>query len=72
MGARAMKFLVTDYHMATDTVLKDWHWDGARDLAVMGLLVGMRVADQEAMPAWQQSSPYNRPRGTNLPPPARQ
>ncbi|MGA9767674.1 MAG: M28 family peptidase [Blastocatellia bacterium] len=72
MGARAMKFLVTDYHMATDTVQKDWHWDGARDLAVMGLVVGMRIADQEAMPAWLQSSPYNRPRGTNLPPPARQ
>ena len=69
MGARAMKFLVTDYHMATDTVRSDWHWDGARELALMGLIVGMRIADQETMPAWLQSSPYNRPRGTNLPPP---
>jgi hypothetical protein len=68
MGARAMKFLVTDYHMATDTVRSDWHWDGARDLAVMGLIVGMRIADQDAMPAWLQSSPYNHPRGTNMPP----
>ncbi|HST20966.1 MAG TPA: M28 family peptidase [Blastocatellia bacterium] len=72
MGARAMKFLVTDYHMATDTVRKDWDWSGARDLTLIGLLVGMRVADQESMPAWLQSSPYNRPRGTNLPPPPRQ
>ena len=71
MGARAMKFLVTDYHMATDTVRKDWDWNGARDLTVIGLLVGMRVADQDSMPAWLQSSPYNRPRGTNLPPPPR-
>ncbi|HKS41154.1 MAG TPA: M20/M25/M40 family metallo-hydrolase, partial [Blastocatellia bacterium] len=72
VGARAMKFLVTDYHMATDTVQKDWDWSGARDLTVIGLLVGMRVADQDSMPAWLQSSPYNRPRGTNLPPPPRQ
>ncbi len=72
MGARAMKFLVTDYHMATDAVRKDWDWSGARDLAVIGLLVGMRIADQDSMPAWLQSSPYNRPRGTNLPPPPRQ
>lgn len=72
VGTRAMKFLVTDYHMTTDTVRSDWHWDGARDLALMGLIVGMRIADQEAMPAWLQTSPYNRPRGTNLPPPARQ
>jgi peptidase M28-like protein len=71
MGARAMKFLVTDYHMATDTVRQDWNWDGARDLAVMGLIIGMRIADQDAMPAWSPSSPYNRPRGTNLPPPPR-
>lgn len=71
-GARAMKFFVTDYHMATDTVRKDWDWSGARALTLVGLLVGMRVADQDAMPAWLQSSPYNRPRGTNLPPPPRQ
>lgn len=68
-GARAMKFLVTDYHMTTDTIRSDWHWDGARDLAVMGLIVGMRIAEQDQMPAWLPSSPYNRPRGTNLPPP---
>ncbi|HKP87442.1 MAG TPA: M28 family peptidase [Blastocatellia bacterium] len=72
LAARAMKWLVTDYHMTTDTVRQDWHWAGARDLAVVGLVVGMRLADQDAMPAWLPSSPYNRPRGTNLPPPPRQ
>jgi hypothetical protein len=71
LGARAMKWLVTDYHMATDTIRPDWDWDGARELAVVGLVVGMRVANQDAMPAWSSSSPYNRPRGTNLPPPPR-
>ncbi|MFL6277775.1 MAG: M28 family peptidase [Blastocatellia bacterium] len=68
-GARAMKWLVTDYHMATDTIQKDWNWKGAQQLSVIGLLAGMRVANQDAMPAWLPSSPYNRPRGTTLPPP---
>ena len=71
-GARAMKWLVTDYHMATDTVQKDWSWKGAQQLAVVGLLAGLRIANQDAMPAWLSSSPYNRPRGTTLPPPPRQ
>src|SRR5205085_1069326 len=71
-GARAMKWLVTDYHMASDTVQKDWNWKGAEQLAVIGLLAGMRVANQDTMPAWISGSPYNRPRGTTLPPPPRQ
>lgn len=66
---KATKWLVTDYHMSTDTVQPDWNWDGARALAVTGLITALRIANQEAMPAWKQSSPYNRPRGTNLPPP---
>lgn len=66
---RAAKWLVTDYHMATDTVQPDWNWEGARGLAATGMIAGLRIANQDAMPAWKQSSPYNRPRGTNLPPP---
>lgn len=66
---RAAKWLVTDYHMSTDTVQPDWNWEGARGLAVTGMIAGLRIANQDAMPAWKASSPYNRPRGTNLPPP---
>jgi Zn-dependent M28 family amino/carboxypeptidase len=69
---KAAKWLVTDYHMASDTVQPDWNWEGARGLAVTGLIAGLRIANQDAMPAWKPSSPYNRPRGTNLPPPPRQ
>ncbi|MFL6215852.1 MAG: M28 family peptidase [Blastocatellia bacterium] len=69
IGARAMKWLVTDYHMASDTVQKDWNWTGAEQLAVIDLLAGMRVANQDTMPAWISGSPYNRPRGTTEPPP---
>jgi Zn-dependent M28 family amino/carboxypeptidase len=65
--ARAKKWLVTDYHQPTDTVRPDWNWDGARALAVVGLIVGTRVANAEAMPAWLTSSPFNHPRGTDAP-----
>lgn len=69
---RVNAWMVRDYHMATDTVQPDWNWGGARTLSVLGLLAGMRVANQEAMPAWMSTSPYNRPRGTNMPPPKQQ
>ncbi len=64
---RARKWLATQYHMPSDTVQSDWNWEGARGAAVVGLLTAMRVANQEAMPAWKTDSPYNRPRGTNTP-----
>ncbi|MGE0126688.1 MAG: M28 family peptidase [Blastocatellales bacterium] len=69
---RVNTWLARDYHMATDTVHPDWNWGGARTLSVLGLLAGIRVANQESMPAWIPTSPYNRPRGTSLLPPKQQ
>jgi hypothetical protein len=66
---RVGKWQAAHYHMPTDTVQPDWNWEGARMLDVLGLIVGMRIANQEAMPAWKTDSPFNRPRGTTLPPP---
>ena len=66
---KAAKWLMTDYHMPTDTIQPDWNWEGARGLAVTGLVAALRIANQDSMPAWKATSPYNRPRGTNLPPP---
>ena len=66
---RAETWLQADYHQPGDSVRPSWKWNGARGLAVLGLIAGMRIANQEAMPAWRADSPYNRPRGTNLPPP---
>jgi Zn-dependent M28 family amino/carboxypeptidase len=60
---RARKWMETDYHQPTDVIGPDWHWDGARAVAVIGLVTGMRVADAEPMPAWLQTSPFNKPRG---------
>jgi len=68
--ARTKKWLETDYHQPTDQVRSEWNWDGPRTLAIVGLVVGMRVANSDAMPAWLKSSPFNQPRGTNKQPPA--
>src|ERR1041384_1670020 len=70
--ARARKWMDTDYHQTTDTVRPDWTWEGPRALAVIGLITGLRIADQQTMPAWLSGSPLNRPRGTNKPPPQMQ
>lgn len=67
--ARMKKWLETDYHQPTDVVRPDWDWDGARTLAVIGLVTGMRVANADTMPAWLSTSPFNRPRGSTKPPP---
>ena len=68
---RVNNWLANDYHMPTDVIKPDWNWEGARTFAILGLITGMRVANQETMPAWRTDSPYNRPRGNNLPPPPR-
>jgi Zn-dependent M28 family amino/carboxypeptidase len=70
--ARAKKWLETDYHQPTDTVRADWNWEGPRMLAVVGLIVGIRIANEDAMPRWLVSSPFNQPRGTSKTPPPMQ
>lgn len=59
----------TDYHQPTDVVRPDWHWDGPRTMAALGVILGFRVANQDQMPSWLPNSPFNRERGTNKPPP---
>jgi hypothetical protein len=59
----------TDYHQPTDTIRNDWDWSGPRTMALVHLVLGLRVANQEPMPAWLPKSPFNRERGTNEPPP---
>jgi Zn-dependent M28 family amino/carboxypeptidase len=59
----------TDYHQPTDIIRPDWNWDGPRTVAVVGLLMGWRVSNNEQMPAWLPTSPFNRERGTKEPPP---
>ncbi|MEN3332798.1 MAG: hypothetical protein V7641_2163 [Blastocatellia bacterium] len=70
--ARIKQWEQTDYHQPTDTIRPEWHWDGPRAIAAVGLLVGMRLAETDALPAWLPSSPFNQPRGTNKEPPPEQ
>ncbi len=60
---RMKKWMETDYHSANDIVKPDWNWTGPRTLAQVGLIIGLRVANAEAMPAWRATSPFNKARG---------
>ena len=67
--ARLKKWTKTDYHQPTDVVRPDWDWSGPRTVAAVMLVMGMRAANDEAMPAWLPSSVFNRERGTDKPAP---
>jgi Zn-dependent M28 family amino/carboxypeptidase len=59
----------TRYHQPSDVITSDWNWEGPTGLARLGLVMGLRLANAEAMPAWLHTSPFNRKRGTDEPPP---
>jgi len=59
---RAKQWMETDYHSPSDTIKPDWNWTGPQTLGQLGMIIGMRVANAEAMPAWRTTSPFNKPR----------
>jgi hypothetical protein len=59
---RMKEWMESDYHSPSDTVKPDWNWTGPQTLAKVGMVIGLRVANAESMPAWRQSSPFNKPR----------
>ena len=59
----------TRYHQPSDVVTPDWNWEGPTGLARLGIVMGMRLANADTMPAWLTNSPFNRKRGTDEPPP---
>ena len=59
---RAKKWMETDYHSPSDTVKPDWDWTGPQTLGQLGMIIGLRVANADAMPAWYSTSPFNKPR----------
>ena len=63
--ARLKKWMETDYHSPNDVVLPGWDWTGPQTVAQVGLLIGLRVANADEMPAWLPSSPFNKPRGAS-------
>jgi Zn-dependent M28 family amino/carboxypeptidase len=67
--ARIKDYEKRAYHLPADMIQPDWNWEGPLGLAQVGLVVGLRVANTDALPAWLSSSPFNRKRGTDEPPP---
>jgi hypothetical protein len=59
----------TDYHQPSDVVKPDWNWDGPKTTAVIGLVMGLRVANSDTSPSWLPKSVFNRERGTDKPAP---
>lgn len=59
----------TRYHQPSDVVTAEWNWEGPTGLARLGIVMGLRLANADAMPAWLTSSPFNRKRGTDEPAP---
>ncbi|MBI1966855.1 MAG: M28 family peptidase [Gemmatimonadetes bacterium] len=49
-----------DYHQPGDSVRASWNWSGPRTLAATGLLIGLRVANADVMPAWLPGAPFRR------------
>src|SRR5687767_3596716 len=64
---RARKWLDTDYHSPNDTIKPDWDWTGPPTLAKVGMIIGLRVANADAMPAWLPTSRFNKPRAATKP-----
>ncbi len=56
------------YHQPSDDVMRNWHWEGAKTVAdIMGIL-GLRIANQEKMPAWLATSIYGKLKRGNTEP----
>jgi len=67
--ARIKEYEKSHYHQPTDIVRPEWNWDGPRGLAQVGAVLGWRIGNADAMPSWLTTSPFNRKRGTDEPPP---
>jgi Zn-dependent M28 family amino/carboxypeptidase len=57
-----------NYHQPTDDVMKNWYWGGAKTVADMMGVLGLRISNQEKMPEWLKTSVYgNLERGNTEP-----
>ena len=55
---RMAKWEKTAYHQPSDVIQKDWAWEGAKTVAdVMGIM-GLRLANADTMPSWLASSRF--------------
>ena len=55
---RIKEFEKTDYHNPGDVIRPDWDWGGARSVAVVMAVMGLRVSEVETMPSWLSTSRF--------------
>ena len=53
-------WMKVNYHQPSDDIYKTWHWEGAKAVADIMALIGLRVAEQAEMPSWVPTSPYGK------------
>lgn len=61
---RAREKMRTIYHQVTDEYDAAWSWAGLRKHTQAALLLGLHVANETEMPAWNEGDAYARPRMT--------
>jgi hypothetical protein len=65
---RIREWMMVYYHQPSDDIYQTWYWEGAKTVADMMTIMGLRVANQQEMPAWVNGSSYaNLKRGNKLP-----
>lgn len=57
---RSREWEKTDYHNVGDVIQKDWDWGGAKTVAVVMGILGLRISDSAAMPAWLPTSRFGK------------
>lgn len=55
---RIREWMQVYYHQPSDDIYKTWHWEGAKTVADVMAIMGLRVAGQQEMPFWVSGSPY--------------
>lgn len=57
---RSKEWEKTDYHNAGDVVKSDWDWTGAKTVAVVMGIMGLRISDNPKMPEWLTTSRFGK------------
>lgn len=57
---RSKEWEKTDYHNIGDVIRKDWDWGGARTVAAVMGIMGLRISDNASMPVWLPASRFGK------------
>jgi hypothetical protein len=52
------QFESSDYHEPGDIIRPDWNWEGARTVALVMGIMGVRLSAAEKMPEWLPGSRF--------------